>query len=144
MGQRIDQFCETFRVKLTNIDTGFDALNAKIGGKAQDAQAAVRGHLEKVQKRIDQDREKVSAANIRAKNWVEARKSATAEKIAQWKAERATDKLQDRAASAEEYAEDAIYVALAAIDEAERAALEAWLARHEADDALDKEAAHAA
>ena len=144
MGQRIDQFSEAIRSKLTSIDTAYDALHAKIGGRAHDAQAAIRDRLENVQKRIEQDREKVSAAKAEAKDWLEVRKSVTAERIAQWKAERATHKLQHQADTAERYAEDAVCVALAAIDEAEQAALEAWLARHEADAALEKDAAHAA
>ena len=144
MGQRIDQFSEAVRSKLTSIDTAYDAIHAKIGGKAQDTQAAIRGQLENVRKRIEQDREKVSAAKAAAKTWLEVHSSATAGRVAQWKAERATHKLQQRADSAEQYAEDAVCVAMAAIDEAEQAALEAWLARHEADETLDKEAAHAA
>jgi chromosome segregation ATPase len=132
MGQRIDQFCEDLRRKLTNIDSGLEGLKTKIDGKAQHAEQDVRGHLEKVQRRIEQDRAKVSAARAEMKDWVEGRKIATTDKIAEWKAKRETSKLQNRADQAERYAASAIAVGLAAVDEAEQAALEAWLARQDA------------
>jgi len=132
MGQRIDQFCEDLRVKRTNIDSGLGGLKAKIDGKAQNAEQEARSHLEKVQKRIEQDRTKVSAAQTQVKNWVEGRKTATRDTIAEWKAKRETGKLQNRADTAERYAAAAIDIALAAVDEAEQAALEAWLARQDA------------
>jgi len=138
MGQRIDQFCEDLRVKLSNIDSRFGSLKAKIDSKNQQAEQAVRGHLGEVQTRIEQERNKVSAAQLKVKNWVEGRKIATNEKIAEWKAKRETTKLRNRADDAEEYAAATIDVALAAVDDAEQAALEAWLARLDADSAEAK------
>ena len=38
MGQRIDQFCESLRLKLTNVDSNMHALKAKSDGKAQGAE----------------------------------------------------------------------------------------------------------
>jgi len=141
MGQRIDQFCEDLRLKLSNIDSGFDSLKAKIDGKAQRAEQAVRGHLSEVQTRIESDRAKVSAAQAEVKNWMEDRKVATTDKIAEWKADRELGKLQSRADKAERYAAAALEVALAAVDEAEQAALEAWLAREDANSAPARKAA---
>ena len=132
MGQRIDQFCEDLRLKLTNIDSGLGGLKAKIEGKAQNAEQEARSQLERVQKRVEQDRTKVSAAQTELKNWVEERKTATRDKIAEWKTKLETSKLQNRADKAERYAAATIVVALAAADEAEQAALEAWLARQDA------------
>jgi hypothetical protein len=131
MGQRIDQFCEDLRLKLTNIDSGIGGLKAKIDGKAQNAEQEVRSHFDKVQKRIEQDRTKLSAAQTEVKNWFEDRKTETRDRVAEWKAKRETSKLQNRADKAERYAAATIVVALAAADEAEQAALEAWLARQD-------------
>jgi len=141
MGQRIDQFCEDLRLKLTNIDSGLGALKAKIDGKAQNAEQEVRSHLERVQKHIEQDRTKLSAAQTEAKDWAEARKVETRDKITEWKSKRETGKLQNRADRSEHYAAAAITVAAAAVDEAERASFEAWLARQDADSAQVKQAA---
>jgi hypothetical protein len=138
MGQRIDQFSENLRVKLTNIDNGLNGLKAKIDGKAQDAEQKVRSHLEKVQRQMEQNRAKVSASQAEVNEWVEDRKVATADKIAEWKAKRETSRLQNRADKAEQYAAAANIVASAAVDEAEQAALESWLAREDANAAQAK------
>jgi hypothetical protein len=143
MGKRIDQFCEDLRTKLTRIDTGLDDLKGKIDSKAQNAEQDVRNHLDKVQKRIAQDKGKVSAAQTEMKNWAEARKVETQDKIAEWKSKRETSKLQNRADRAEQYAAAAITVAAAAVDEAEQASVEAWLARQDADYVQAKQAVRA-
>ena len=133
MGQRIDQFCEDLRVKLTKIDDALNGLKANIDKKAQRADEEVRDHLADVQKHIDRDRGKVVAAQTDVKNWAAERKIATEDKIAEWRTKRETSRLQKRAEGAERYAAAALDIALAAVDDAEQAALEAWLARQDTD-----------
>jgi hypothetical protein len=140
MGRRIDQFCEQLRTKLTQVDTGLQDLKGKIDSKARNADQDVRAHLDKVEKRIAQDQTKVNAAQAKTKDWVEARKAETQTKIAEWKSKRETNKLQNRADRAEQYAAATIVVAAAAVDEAERASVEAWLARQDADSVQAKQA----
>jgi hypothetical protein len=141
MGHRIDQFCETLRQKLTMTDNGLEGLKAKIQGKATHVEQDVQSHLDRVHKRIEQGRAKVSAAQADMKNWAEQRKAVTSDKIAEWKSKWVTGKLQRRSDNAERYAAAAIDVAVAAVDEAEQASLEAWLARQDADTAQAKQAA---
>jgi len=141
MGERIDQFCENLRIKLTSIDNNMESLKAKIDGKARTAEQDVQSHLDGVKKRIEQDRTKVTAAQADIKKWVEERKATASEKIAEWKTKREVAKLQSRAASAERYAAGAAVVAMAAVDEAVQASLEAWLARNDADTAQSAKAA---
>ena len=141
MGHRIDQFCETLRQKLTMTDNGLDGLKVKIQGKATHVEQDVQSHLDRVHERIEQGRAKVSAAQADMKNWAEQRKAVTSDKIAEWKSKWETGKLQSRADNAERYAAAAIDVAVAAVDEAEQASLEAWLARQDADTAQAKQAA---
>jgi hypothetical protein len=140
MGQRIDQFYHDLQLKLTNIGSGLEGLKAKISGKADRAEQDVRTHLDQVQRRIEQDRAKAVAAQAEMKNWIEQKKGATSEKIAEWKANHETAKLQNRADVAERYAAAAVDVTLAALDEAEQATLEAWLARADANAAVPKKA----
>ena len=141
MGERIDQFCENLRTKLTSIDNSIQALKAKIDGKAQTAEQDVRRHLDGVKNRIEQDRAKVTAARADIKKWADQQKASTSEKIAEWKTKREIAMLQSRADSAERYAAAAAIVASAALDEAEQASLEAWLARKDADSAQSMKAA---
>ena len=138
MGERIDQFCEDLRNKLTNIDSSLAGLKAKIDAKGKDVQADVKKHLDDVQKRMAGDQAKVKAANAKIAKWADEKKAATDAKIAEWKTKREIAKLQDRAESAEDYAVAAKVVAAAALDEAERSSLEAWLARRDADAANAK------
>jgi hypothetical protein len=132
MGTRIDQFCEDFRQKLTIADSGLDGLKAKIDGKAAHVEQDVQNHLDRVHKRVEQGRAKVAAAQADIKEWADGKKTATSDKIAEWKAKRDQSKLQNRADQAEQYAAAASTVAVAALDEAEEASLEAWLARQDA------------
>ena len=133
MSERIDQFCENLRIKLTSIDNSIQALKAKIDAKAKTAEQDVRTHLESVRKRVEQDRSKVEAAQDELKKWLEERRAVTKEKIADWKASGERIKLRSRAEFAERYAKAAVVIATAAVDEAEQAALEAWLAHKDAD-----------
>ena len=141
MSERIDQFCENLRIKLTSIDKKMQQLKAKIDSKAQTAEQEVRTRLDVVKNRIAQDRTKLETAQADVKKWVDDFKLASNEKIAEWKAKREKAKLQSRAENAERYAIAAAVVALAAVDEAEQAALEAWLARKDAETVDETEAA---
>ena len=138
MGQRIDQFCEDLRLKLTSIDKEIDRLKKQVEGRVQSAEQDVRQRLEKVQRQVETDRKKVAAAQADLKQWVEDKKAVSAEKVAEWKTKREITKLQNRAEWAERSAAAAIIVAIAAVDDAEQASLEAWLARHDADSAQKK------
>ena len=116
------------------------ALKAQIDKRAQTAEQDARAHLDAVKKRMEQDRAKVTAAENDMKKWADERKAATNKKIAQWKAKLEKAKLQSRADNAERYAAAAAIVAMAALDAAEQASLEAWLARKDADSAQGKAA----
>ena len=135
MNERIDQFCENLRVKLTSIDNDMRALMAKIDSKARNAEKDIESHLDSVKKRMAQDRTKLAAAQADITKWAEEREAATDEKIAEWKAKLEKAKLKGRAEAAERYAAGAAVVASASVDEAEQAALEAWLARKDAESA---------
>jgi len=141
MSERIDQFCESLRVKLTHIDENLQGLKAKIDTEAKDADQVVRTHLASVKKRIEQGRAKATAAQNDMKKWLDERKATTDEKVAEWKAKLDQAKLRSRADSAKLYASAAALMASAAIDEAEQAALEAWLARKDAESAKQTKAA---
>ena len=130
MNERIDQFCEILRVKLTSIDNNMQALKAKIDSKARTAEQDVQSHLDSVKKHIAQDHTKLAAAQADIKKWTEERKAVTDEKIAEWKAKLEKAKLKGRAEAAERYAAGAAVVASAAVDEAEQAGWKpGWRAR---------------
>jgi hypothetical protein len=135
MGARIDQFSEDLRQKLTMADSGLEGLKAKINGKATHVEQDVKSHLDRVHKRVEQGSAKIAAAQADIKDWANEKKTVTSDKIAEWKAKYDLSKLQGRADKAERYAAAASTVAIAALDEAEEASLEAWLARQDANSA---------
>ena len=45
MSERIDQFCENLRIKLTSLDKNIQQLKAKLTAKAQTAEQEVRTQL---------------------------------------------------------------------------------------------------
>ena len=116
-------------------------MKAKIDSKAQTAEQEVRTQLDAVKNRIAQDRTNLETAQADVKKWVDDLKLASNEKIAEWKAKREKAKLRSRADNAERYAVAAAFAALAAVDAAEQAALEAWLARKDAEIADETKAA---
>ena len=141
MSERIDQFCENLRIKLMIIEKKMQQLETKIDSKAQTAEQEVRIQLDAVKNRLKQDRTKLEIAQADVKKWVDEFKFASNEKIAEWKAKHERAKLQIRAEVAERYAVAAAVVASTAVDEAEQAALEAWLAGKDADIAVEKKVA---
>jgi hypothetical protein len=132
MSERIDQFCDDLRVKLTSIERDLQSLKENIDAKAKGADHAVRARLSAVKMRIEQDRAKITAAQNDFRRWSEESKAATERQVAEWIAQVDHAKLQSRAKSAQLYADAAGRLASAAVDEAEQAALEAWLARRDA------------
>jgi light-regulated signal transduction histidine kinase (bacteriophytochrome) len=141
MSERIDQFCENLRMKLTSLDKNMQQLKATIDSEAQTAEQEVRTQLDTIKNRLAQDRTKLETAQADVKRWVDDFKLASNEKIAEWKAKREKAKLRSRAENAERYAVAAAFVALAAVDAAEQADLEAWLARKDAETADETKAA---
>jgi DNA primase large subunit len=141
MTERIDQFCETLRLKLTNIESSMELLKAKISSSAISAEHEVRKHLDLVKRRVDQERGKLESAHDDLRKWALERRAISDEVIAEWKGKLEKAKLQSRAIKADHYAVAAAALAVAAVDEAEQAALEAWLARKDAEPVQSTKAA---
>jgi hypothetical protein len=134
--QAIDQLLIEVRLKLASIDGVLDRLRSRIDIDARLAEDTVRVRLATVRIAIERDRAKLVAANALMSEWIGARTTTTSDAVAAWKAKREVAKLQSRADQAERNAAAARHVALAALDDAEGAALEAWLARHDVNSAI--------
>jgi predicted nucleic acid-binding Zn-ribbon protein len=128
---QIDQFCENLRSNMTMIDDNLRAVKAKAVGKADEAERAARQQMESLQKKIDAAKAAVEAAKPKIDKWVEEQKSTAQSKIAEWKAKGDEKSLQMRADMADAYASATSTVASSAVDEAAKAALEAWIARYD-------------
>ena len=133
MNTQIDQFCDDLRINMSMIDDNLRVIKSKAQGKADEAERAVRQQMETLQKKIDTAKASVEAAKPKINKWVEAQKSTAQSKIAEWKAKGDQKSLEMRADMAEAYANAASTVASSAVDEAAKAALEALLARFDAE-----------
>jgi hypothetical protein len=126
----IDAFCGEICLRLVDIDEELRYLKITIRDKACHAAPEVRSRLEKVMQRIACNQPKVAAARAQVEHWIKDK--------AKDALFRNGEILEDRnsklewAAEADRYAAACIDLTIAAVDEAERAALESWLVRENA------------
>jgi hypothetical protein len=113
------------------LDEELQFLKITIRKKARRAEPEVRSQLEKVTKRIACNQSKVAAARVQVEQWV-TDKAKDDLRFRNEKIPEDRNRNPRRAAEADRYAAACIDLAIAAVDEAERAALEAWLVREEA------------
>jgi hypothetical protein len=99
---------------------------------SEKSQFAVESQLDRVEQRIYDNRVTVEAANARVKAWLDGKKDSFDGNRADWKEHRKVLLLNTRADDAEAYAGAVFDLAAAAADEAAHAALEALLARNDA------------
>ena len=130
--QNLDQFSAEVRARLANIDSGLKSLKTKADSDARQAEAEARSQLAKLSADIEANKPKVAAAEAQVTQWAQAQKTATTQKVAEWKSTQDFAKLQARATQAERYAAAARDVAVAALNGAHQAALEAYLANKDA------------
>jgi len=133
--QNLDQLSADVRARLANIDSSLKSLKTKVDGDTRQADAEVRSQLAKVSADVEANKPQLAAAEAQMTQWVQAQKAATAQKIAEWKASQDFTKLQARAADAERYAAAARDVAVAKLNAAHQAALEAYIAKKDANSA---------
>ena len=134
MSQQIDSFCEKLRGKLNEMDDRLQQLRASAKADSAKAKQDLHSQAEKLQASLNADRASIEAAKIRMKDWAAGKKATFDEKVAQWKAQRKQEQLKRRADAAEDYASDTFDVAVAAVDDAYEAAIEAIIARGDADE----------
>jgi len=133
MSKKIDTLCAELQTKINETDKRLKDFAENARNSGQKAKNEAKAYLEWLDNKAKEQRARTEAADAKIKAWVDQKKSVTAEKIAEWKAQRQLKKLADRADGAESYAVDAMQVAAAAVDEAEKAAVEAIIARLDAD-----------
>jgi hypothetical protein len=133
MNEKLDNFCKELRTKLDGVDKRLKDLKAGAKGATEKAKVEARSQLTALESRAKDQRAELKSTEAKAKAWLEEKKAATGEKIAAWKAKHDVKKLAARADSAGDYAVASMQLAVAAVDEAERAAVEAVVTRMDAD-----------
>ena len=133
MSEKLEQMRANLHAKLDAVVDQLKTAKANLENAPKEAEADIRAKLEAAKTNFEAKKQEVDAAKAHIKELVEAKKNDIEEQVEQWKAKREHDKLAKRAERAEEYAEACIVVALASAVEADRAVLEAAVARKDAE-----------
>lgn len=133
MSEKVDQFCENVRAKVSGMEDHLTDIKAKIEHDRESTKESIDAKIREAKGRIGSARADAEAARTRMKTQVENKKEETEDRIAEWKHNREVAKLERRAEDLEAYASWAILVAADAIDEADVATLQAIAARLDAD-----------
>lgn len=133
MSEKVDQFCDKLRDRLTAIEGRLKTVKSDIKTHSEEAGKAIRGKLDQARTRLHAEKEKVDKLRANLKVRAEQKIAETKEAVNEWKKKHEIHKLQARAERAEANAADAIAYALFSIDEAEEAILDAVVARMDAD-----------
>jgi hypothetical protein len=135
MSEKFDSFTQELRAKLDAVDKRLKEMKVAVRNATDKAKSDAKSQLAALEARAKDQHAKVQAANAKAKEWLEEKKATTREKIATWKEQRDIKKLSFYADRAEDYAVACMQLAAASVDEAERAAVEAVVARIDSDTA---------
>jgi hypothetical protein len=133
MSERISRLCDELRIKLHGIDRRLEALKSNGVATFDRSQDALESQLDRVEQRIYDNRVTVEAANVRVKAWLMEKKAGSVAGEVLWTERHKDHLLEVRADDAEAYAIAVFELAAAAADEATLAALQALLARNDAD-----------
>jgi hypothetical protein len=131
---------DALRNKINDASKRLKDLEASAKNEKEKAKSDAKAYLASLDDKIKAQRAQVKASEANAKAWVQNKADATNAKIAEWKAKRELKKIAGHADGAEDYAVATILLAAAAVDEAERATLEAIVARIDADMAQSADA----
>jgi hypothetical protein len=133
MSERVDQFCVGLRERLNAMEGRIQSVKTTVQEMPAKAEKVVREKLDQARTKILAQKERVEKARVDLKTRADQKMVEAKEAINEWKAKHEVRKLNARAERAEAYADAAMFLAVASIDEAEEAVLEAVAARKDAD-----------
>jgi ElaB/YqjD/DUF883 family membrane-anchored ribosome-binding protein len=129
MSNNMTKFNVKMQAKMKEVEKRLETLKASTVEQTEHADKAIRAHVATLEDSAHQAKESLDHARREMGSWVEDAKTT----IADWKAKLDSNMLHARADRAERYADASLVVALAGVDEAEKAMLSASLARSDAD-----------
>jgi hypothetical protein len=133
MSERVDKFCDKLRERLNAIEGWIQSVQTDAQALPAKAEKALQQKLVEARTKVEAQKQRVEKARADLKIWADQKMAETREGINEWKAKREVRKLNARAERAEAYAEATMVLALASIDEAEEAILDAVAARKDAE-----------
>jgi chromosome segregation ATPase len=136
MSEKINSFTANLRNKLNDIDDRLSSVKTTLESASKETQVTIEAKLEEVKAKLGSKRQEFKDYRLELQKRAAENQSEIKSKIETWKTTQQIEELNRRADRAEDYAVSGIAVAMAAIDEAEEAILEAIAARLDADNAM--------
>ena len=135
MSATVDKFCDDLRNGLNSVEKRLQAAKRNVQSLADEGEKTLRRKCDDLHRKAQAEKDRVERLQASLKTKAQQKVAETKEVVNQWKAMNETRMLNARADLAEAYAADAIEFAVAAIDEAEGAILDAVVARIDSDEA---------
>ena len=129
MSHAMTKFSKRMRHKLHEVEHRLEALRTASEAHVAHADKAIRAHLVTLDEGTEKAKQTLDQARTDMGAWMDDAKAS----VAEWKEKLDIKMLDARAERSEHYAEAALIVALAGVDQAEKAMLSASLARGEAE-----------
>jgi hypothetical protein len=137
MSITIDNFTKQLHDNLEMLEDRATNLKESIQGAPKKTQAEIEHRLDEVKASLSDKKNQFDEYRARLKVQFEERESEVKSTVDEWKSGRQVKKLEHRADKSEEYATTSTFLAMAMMEEAEKATLEAISARLDATSAAE-------
>lgn len=118
-----NSFAKQLHNNLEAVEDRAKSLRENVESAAKKSQADIQSALDEARTRIEAKKQEFDEYRAKLKSQFEEKESEVRSDIDEWKTNREVKKLGHRADRAEDYASTSIFLAIAAIEEAEEAAL---------------------
>lgn len=133
----IDNFTKKLHDNLEAVENRAKAFKDSIQSATEKTQGEIQSKLDEARTNLEAKKQEFDEYRAKIKTQFEQKESEVKSNIEEWKTSREIKKLEERADQAEDYANTAILLAMATMEEAEKATLEAIAARRDANTAAE-------
>jgi hypothetical protein len=133
MSTAIDNFTKQLHDNLEAVEGRIKSLKESIQSAPKKTQAEIQSKFDEAKTTLDAKKQEFDEYRAKLKTQFEEQESEVKSHVEEWKTNREVKKLEHRADRAESYANTAIFLAMATMEEAEKATLEAIAARRDAE-----------
>ncbi len=138
MSTAIDNFTNQLHDNLEAVEDRAKSLNKSIKSATKKNQAEIQSKLDEAKASLAAKKQEFDEYRAKLQTQFEDKEAEVKSSVDEWKANREVKKLEHRAEKAEDYAATSVYVAMAMMEEAEEATLEAIRNRMDAEAASGK------
>jgi hypothetical protein len=144
MNITVENFTKQLHDGVEKVEDLAKLLKEDIRSATQKNQAEIQSKLEAAKLKIEAKKQEFAEYRVKLQSQFEEKEAELKSTVEEWKANQEVKKLEHRADRAEDYAATAIFLAMAMMEEAEAATLEAICTRLDAEAAVEnpKEVTH--